>query len=302
MGLKFVLGGGASAFLPRNTEGRARGGSRGDGRDLTTEWVEKYPGAMYVRDRDALDAIDASKTKHVLGLFSASHMKFTTDRIADDETEPTLAKMTRKAIAMLESNDAGYFLMVEGGRIDHGHHLNNAYRALTETVAFAEAVEVAMNAVKEEETLIVVTADHSHVMTIAGYPKRGNPIFGKVTYPGEPHEEISERPDKTGKPYTTLTYANGPGNVGASNAQPEGAKTFPHAPSEYEDIASGRPDLESIDTESASYLQETAIPLRYETHSGEDVAIYAQGPRAHLIHGVLEQNVLFHIMLAALEP
>ena len=301
-GIEVVLGGGRSSFLPTNAEDSSQSGLRSDGRDLTAEWTKKYPDSAYVSDRQALDAIDPTETKHLLGLFNPVHLKFTTDRSKQDESEPTLAEMTRKAISMLESHDTGYFLMVEGGRIDHAHHLNNAYRALNEAVAFAGAVEVAMNATNERETLIIVTADHSHVMTIAGYPKRGNPIFGKVTYPGEPHEDKNERPDKTGKPYTTLSYANGPGNVGASDAQPAGAKTFQHGPSEYQDIATGRPDLSTIDTESESYLQETAIPLSYETHGGEDVAIYAQGPRAHLIHGVLEQNVLFHIMLAAIEP
>lgn len=304
-GLEVVLGGGTPAFLPRNAERgnrRGRGGRRSDGRDLTAEWVEKYPNAVYVRDREALAAIDPSETKHVLGLFSSTHLKYTADREADGETEPTLAEMTSKAIEMLDSHDSGYFLMVEGGKIDHAHHLNNAYRALTDTIAFADAVEAAMNATNEQETLIIVTADHSHVMTIGGYPKRGNPILGKVAYPSEPGEENNEPSDLTGKSYTTITYANGPGHVGTSDTQPEGAKTYEHVPNEYQDIGSARPDLSTIDTESESYLQETAIPLKYETHGGEDVPVYAQGPRAHLVHGVIEQNVLFHIMLAALEP
>lgn len=67
-----------------------------------------------------------------------------------------------------------------GGRIDHAHHYNNAYRALDETLALEEAVEAVMKEVDLTETLLVVTADHSHVLTLGGLAThRGNPIFGE---------------------------------------------------------------------------------------------------------------------------
>ena len=62
----------------------------------------------------------------------------------------------------------------------------------------------------------------------------------------------------------------------------------------------GRRDLTNVDTTAPDYLQESTLPLHSETHSGEDVPVYARGPRAQLVHGTLEQNVIFHIMLAAL--
>lgn len=67
---------------------------------------------------------------------------------------------------------------VEGGRIDHGLHYGQPRRALEELLAMEEAVEAAMKMVNMEETLMVITADHSHVMTINGYPARGNNILG----------------------------------------------------------------------------------------------------------------------------
>lgn len=70
-------------------------------------------------------------------------------------------------------------MFVSGGRIDHAHHKSIAKSALGETVAFDEAVQEAIEGTDEENTLIVVTADHSHVFNIAGYPKRGNDILGK---------------------------------------------------------------------------------------------------------------------------
>lgn len=72
---------------------------------------------------------------------------------------------------------------VSGGRIDHAHHYNNAYRALDETLALEEAVQAVMKEVDLTETLLVVTADHSHVLTLGGLAThRGNPIFGEPTY------------------------------------------------------------------------------------------------------------------------
>lgn len=67
-----------------------------------------------------------------------------------------------------------------GGRIDHAHHYNNAYRALDETIALEAAVLAAMSMVDLSETLIVLTADHSHVMTMGGLvTSRGNAILGE---------------------------------------------------------------------------------------------------------------------------
>lgn len=70
------------------------------------------------------------------------------------------------------------FFSFSGGRIDHGHHNNIAKEALTETVSFDDAIAKALEMVNEEETLIVVTADHSHVFNIAGYPPRGTKLLG----------------------------------------------------------------------------------------------------------------------------
>ena len=138
-------------------------------------------------------------------------------------------------------------------------------------------------------------------MEIAGYPTRGNPILGKVVGlnpDGSPAPTYTL--DATGKPYTTLVYGNGPGHIGASDKQAAGPKTQPHYPMKYEDTPASRPDLSEYDTEHRNYSQESAVPLASETHSGTDVAIYADGPSARLFHGVHEQNYIFHVMAYAL--
>ena len=254
------------------------------------------------------DAIDPKSTDHLLGLFEPSHVHYEADRVAHDKAgEPSLTEMTAKALEILKKNKNGYFLMVEGGRIDHAHHSGNAFRALTDTQQLAAAVQAAVNTTDPEETLIIVTADHSHVFTIGGYPQRGNPILGLTKGVGANTPDL----DMLGLPYTTLNYANGTGYTGASNAQPAGSKSFNaangawasgsegHNPTSYT-AATGRPLLNAAKVEGSDYLQEAIIPLTAETHAAEDVAIFAKGPKAHLFHGIVEQNVIYHVMAEAL--
>ena len=151
------------------------------------------------------------------------------------------------------------------------------------------------------DTLIIVTADHSHVFSISGFPTRGNDILGKAIGNDSSGEPDGLSLDALGLPYTTLGYHNGPGNTGASNEQAEGPKRFPHFGTGYRGVTHGRPDLTYVDTTEPPYLQESAVPMGSETHGGEDVVIYARGPKAYLFQGTLEQNVIYHIMYEALK-
>ena len=298
-GIDVALGGGRTEFMPadqRDPEYPLLPGKRLDGRDLVAAW-SKRAGAAYVWNETQLKAIDATRTAHLLGLFEPEHMHYETDRAKDSAGEPSLSEMTRAALSILKKNPKGYFLMVEGGRIDHGHHAGNAYRALTETIEFANAVGVAAEMTSADDTLILVTADHSHTLTFAGYPLRGNPILGKVrgsSGEGTPSKNLA--PDATGLPYATLSYANGPGYAGASDRQPEGPKHYPHEPTAYSRAENGRPQLAEVDTEAPDYEQESMMPLSSETHSGEDVAVFARGPGADAVRGSMEQNALFHVI------
>jgi alkaline phosphatase len=304
-GIEVALGGGRAFFLPASAtdpEYPEKKGARQDGRDLAAEWQKKHPGGAYVWKRDQLLAVDAAKTNRVLGLFDTSHLKWEADRASDRGGEPSLSEMTARALDVLERSPKGYFLLVEAGRIDHGHHAGNAYRALGDTIELSNAVRVALERTKRDETLIVVTADHSHTLTMSGYPTRGNDILGKVV--GSSGEEApSPKPaeDLTKRPYTTLSYANGPGYPGASNLQPEGPKQFPHfGQTSVSGVTKGRPDLSAVDTTAPGYLQESAVALGSETHGGDDVGIYAAGPGAAVFHGVQEQNFIYHALRAAL--
>jgi len=298
-GIEVALGGGRAHFTPR-----ARGAQLGrtDGRDLIAEWRKRFAGGAFAGTRDELLAVDAKHARYLLGLFTPEHMSFEGDRArVTPAAEPSLSEMTAKALDLLTQSPKGFFLMVEGGRIDHGHHAGNAQRALGETIEFAKAVSVALEKTKSSDTLIVVTADHSHTLSISGYPKRGNPILGLVVGSngeGAPSDEPAK--DLAGRPYTTLNYANGPGYTGRSDVQPEGSKKFPHRPTSAEGVKAGRPELTQQTVEDPGYLQEAVLPLPAETHGGEDVPIYAGGPGAAVFHGAQEQNFIYHAIAAAL--
>jgi len=281
-GVDVAFGGGRANFLPASAtdpEHAALRGKRADGRDLVEAWRKANSGGLFVWNTRTFGAIDLDAAKKVLGLFEPGHMQFEVERNKDDTGEPSLTDMTRKAIQILSRNEKGYVLLVEGGRIDHAHHAGNALRALTEGVEFARAVGLANNMTSSEDTLIVVTADHSHTFAIAGYPTRGNPIFGKVVGNDERGEPMNG-PDKAddGKPYTTLGYYATPGAVDDKPRQ----------------------DITHIDTAHPDYLQQSAVFLRSGAHGGEDVPAYARGPNADVVRGVMEQQFLFDVMRDAL--
>jgi alkaline phosphatase len=264
-----ALGGGARSFY-----GKSGGGRRSDAAaDLPAAWAAKN-GGVVVKDAAALATAPAGKP--VFGLFNADHMTFMAER-KPDSPEPTLTEMTAAAIARLKADPDGFYLMVEGGRIDHAHHAGKAGFALEEAVEFARAVQWAVDHTDSKETLILVTADHSHVFTIAGYPQRGNDILGLVVAPPGRGEDGGDGKSPVlaadGKPYTTLGYANGPGAVKGERPVPE---------------------------TGLAATQQALVPTGGETHAGEDVALFATGPGADRARGVIEQNVIYSIIRKAL--
>ena len=264
-----ALGGGSVAFY-----GKQNGGLRlDDGADLPGDW-QAATGGHFVTT--AADLAAAPADAPLLGLFSPSHMTYMVDRDAES-SEPTLTDMTAAAVTRLAGDPDGFYLMVESGRIDHGHHAGQAGYALEEAVEFARAIQWAIDNTDPAETLIMVTADHSHVFTIAGYPRRGNDILGLVVPPaGGGGDDADPMLAADGQPYTTLGYANGPGAV-------------------KHDAGTGR----AIPETGVTAHQQALVPLGSETHAGEDVALYANGPGAGSVRGVMEQNLIYDVIRKA---
>ena len=265
-GVDVLMGGGANHWTPYSASNK---GGRADGRDLTAELGAQ--GYQYVTTQSDLAKIESGK---VLGLFSAkSHLDYELDRVAKGaaNTQPSLSEMTAKAIDLLSQNSQGYFLMVEGGRIDHALHATNAKRSLTDAVALDEAVKTALGKVDLADTLIVVTADHDHTMTINGYAAKGNPVLDLVK-----NSDGSTQHDVDGKPFTTLVFGNGPNR------------------------ADVRPTLTSDQVMADDYLQETGVKLGSETHGGGDVMLFADGAGSGRFKGTLDNTLVFGKLKEAL--
>lgn len=265
-GVDVLMGGGANHWTPY---GASNKGGRADGRDLTAELTAQ--GYSYVTTQSDLAKVSSGK---LLGLFSSkSHLDYELDRVAKGaaNTQPSLSEMTAKAIDLLSQNSQGYFLMVEGGRIDHALHGTNAKRSLTDAVALDEAVKTALGKVDLKDTLIVVTADHDHTMTINGYSAKGNKVLDLVK-----NADGSTQNDVDGKPFTTLVFGNGPNRPAV------------------------RPTLTSDEVMSDDYLQETGVKLGSETHGGGDVMLFADGAGSSRFKGTLDNTKVFGKLREAL--
>jgi alkaline phosphatase len=309
-GVDVLMGGGRRFFVPNTTtDEEGVRGARTDGRNLRDEF--QGAGYQYVWNAAGFNTL---KTLPVLGLFESGHMEYEFDRPTDLGGEPSLKDMTVKAIQLLESatrrRSSGYFLHVEGGRIDHAHHAGNAYRALVDTQELDEAIGAAAQMVDLRDTLIIVSADHSHVFNIAGYPLRplqelpypirsygagyentganGHGILDLVWDLDQSTGHVSATGDRNGVPYTVLGYHNGPGYRGAARIDP---RTDPFR---------GLGGVIPTGPAHPAYFQEAAVPLGSETHSGEDVAIYAVGPGAELVRGTVKNTHIFEVMSRAL--
>ncbi len=160
-GVDVLMGGGRRHLLPDSASAssslRAAGtlGVRTDGRDLISE--ARSDGYHIVSSRDEL--MQASEIP-LLATFSMSQMDYEVDR--DPAVQPSLAEMTERAIELLENaSDEGFFLMVEGSRIDHAAHANDAAGHLHDLLAYEEALAVALDYSRRNgRTLVVATSDH----------------------------------------------------------------------------------------------------------------------------------------------
>ncbi len=277
-GIDVVLGGGRRHFLPKATTGS----KRSDSRDLIAEMKAK--GYAYAANKAEFAAAGSGAGQRLIGLFTMDHMSYDLDR--DATLEPSLAEMTGKAIDVLKNNGKGFFLMVEGGRIDHALHSTNAQRALLDTVAFDDAIKAAINKLQAidpglKNTLIVVTADHDHTLVLNGYAKRtgattaANPgVLGLL----KNFVTGANSTDSGGNPFTIIGFGNG------------------------ENRPTTRTALTDAQVGNKDYHQEAVIPMASgsETHGGTDVFIGAMGAGAANFTGIIENIEVFGLVRKAI--
>ncbi len=147
--LEVILGGGAEAFLKTNMVG-------------STDVIETARGMGYtvVRTQEELLAVDTNEADKILGLFADGKMKYEIKR-PQDTTEPHLSQMAQTAIEILAKDPRGFFLMIEGARIDHSSHRVSIPKLVGEMIEFNKTMDVVLDFVKKNpDTLLIVTADH----------------------------------------------------------------------------------------------------------------------------------------------
>ena len=280
-GLDVVLGGGTQFFQPV-----AKGGKRSDGRDLIAEFKAKD--YAFASSAAEFNAINVATTKRMVGLFTSSHMSYDLDR--DPGKEPSLADMTTKAMDVLGKNSKGYFLMVEGGRIDHALHETTARKALQDTVAFDNAIKAGIAKARLSDpdlknTLIVVTADHDHTLVLNGYAQRtGKTSAGNAGVLGlvKNYADGSVTKDADGAPYSIIGFGNGENRTQSKRTS----------------VASMDDSIVSANT----YHQEAVVrmPAGSETHGGTDVFLGALGKGAESFLGTIDNTQVFSLVKNAI--
>ncbi len=250
------------------------GGRRYFPEDLRAE--AQLKGWVIVETADALRTI-TNLDRHVLGLFADRYVPYQPEieavrkkanaggRQDAARTAPTLVEMTRFAIDILRKSGQPFFLMVEGGRIDHAGHANWARTLVDETAAFDESIGYAIDTLDPKTTLVLVTADHeTGGLAMNGYPDEKDGIWSSYADPDA---------EKGDEPYPVVTFSSGPGTKRQTQEPPHGADD-------------PRPSGTSLGSAA---------------HTGVDVALYAWGAGAERVHGTLENTAIYSILRAHLE-
>jgi len=208
-GLDFILGGGRRFFGTEAPAAATDGWQPSDRDDLVA--TARTKGWRVVTTGEELLSV-SSLSRPVLGLFDADHLPYEAPAPIGPRPAPTLRDMTRWAIATLRKDGRPFFLMVEGGRIDHAGHESWARTLIDETAAFDAAIGEATRRLEPKTTMVLVTADHeTGGLAINGYPEEKDGLLGNV-----PSEEGAP-------PHPVLTFAGGPGTRNGARGAPYGA-------------------------------------------------------------------------------
>ncbi|MDO5627294.1 MAG: alkaline phosphatase [Mobilicoccus sp.] len=302
------MGGGMASLVPQSVEGSRRR----DDRDLREEF--KSEGFAFATTRAELNAAMKKDPTKLLGTFHMGNLNVYLDRQHDKKAEvlkewtdqPNLMEMTTAALKVLSKRKEGFFLVVEGASIDKMEHPLDGPRAVYDAIEFDKAVGIAKKWAEEsgEETLIVVTADHNHSMSIVGTHDRrekndpdrqGNGVYGDAGFPHYADSDGDGFPDNP-DPDVQLFF-------GWSN-HPDHSDDFQHndvfkqpALRNSDGIAVDNPERDPgalVQIGNLPYDQTNCV------HTVEDVPVFASGHGAGRFNAVLDNTEIFFGMVDAL--
>jgi alkaline phosphatase len=291
-----LMGGRKEFFLPK----AVAGSKRTDERDLTVEATQA--GYTVVGTTQELDQVQGGK---VLGLFSFGNMAYELERGSTEQ--PSLARMATKTLDLLSKNPKGFFVMVEGGRIDHAAHSNDVAGTIHDSLAFDEAVCVAMDYQRHHpRTLLIVTADHeTGGMGLIGHSK-GSLATGN--YVGIDLQAISKIKMTMDTLMKKMGTPESPAALKDQVREGLGIElTDAEAKMVFDDTIR---DLDPGNFSSGKYQHSLAFALRpylrvafaTSTHTASPLLVYGAGPNSAKLRGFLHNTDLFRVMKESIVP
>lgn len=274
-----ALGGGKRHFLPQD-----RYGARQDGRDLLTE-ARQQGYEIWEQGANLGEGREEPFPDKLLGLFASSHIPYVIDnqRLPSQQSYPSLAELTRVALRVLAKKDNSFFLLVEGGRIDHAGHSFDAVSVAAQVEAFDEAVEVVLQYQQDHPaTLVVVTSDHATGGLAINDFVDWDSFGGQKASNDDLVADLRDPESQQDEDYLAEM-------TGYAAFSPEHVETIRSLSSKYD-------AARLVGTLLSDRFGITWLP-RVETdsdstdgHTGEDVPLYAGGPGAHLFGGTLDNT------------
>jgi alkaline phosphatase len=304
-----ILGGGSAYFLPQTTPGSKR-------KDASN-FVELFRrvGFRIVTDDNGLKTAAADpSTTQLLGLFHPENMDGALDRyflkkgtVGQFPNQPDLTDMTRAALAVLSRNADGFVLMVEAGLIDKYNHPLDWERSVYDTIMLSNAVQVAKDwAAARDDTLIIVTPDHTHGVSIVGTVDDSKPgpemrdkvgVYSDAGFPNYPPPNASGYPERVDvSRRLAMFYGNFPDYYETFRPKLDD----PFVPSVRNDkvyIAN-----QKYTDQPGAMLRTGNLPRSADTgtHTMDDAVLTASGPGSEAFHGFMENVAVFRVMVDAL--
>ncbi|ODT18580.1 MAG: alkaline phosphatase [Kaistia sp. SCN 65-12] len=304
-----VLGGGSAYFLGKETPGSKRKDDK--------DYIKAFQDAGYTlaTDKAEMEKAAGTNTGKILGLFHTGNMDTVLDRnflkkgtVGKFPNQPGLVEMTELALGELSKNPEGFFLMVEAANIDKMSHPLDWDRAVVETIEFDKAVAAARAfAEKNPDTLIVVTGDHTHGVSIIGTvddEKEGDEMRAKVgTYadagfPNYVDADGDGYPDKIDVSRRLFLAANnGPDHYETFRPKLDGP-FVPAVQNEKKEYVAN----EAYKDVPGAVLVTGNIPKDGDSgvHSVDDVVLQAGGPGSEGFKGYMEQSDVYRVIVDAL--
>ncbi len=296
-GIDVLFGGGRRFYLPE-----AAGGSREDGRNLLDEAREL--GYRVVTDYDELPSIDSTP---VIALLEADHLPYVIDR---EPGKADLATLTRKAIELLSRHEKGFFLMVEGSRVDHASHENDAAAAAREVIDYDEAFKVAIDFARQDgHTVVIATADHE-----TGGLSLGRAALPAETAEGNPSEttywrSLHGRGVYDWRPGVLADVRASAGRIAARlqdddadirSVMAELARVDDLTDEEIAVITDARTKRRLVYVVGEIIARRAVIGWTTDGHTAIDVGLYAFGPGSERLRGVVDNAAIGRFIFDAI--